>query len=190
MIRPKRKNKILTTVKDTCAMSGLKGKFTNHSLRATAASRMYTSNILEQVNKEVIGHKSDYVRYYKRTSDGIRQNASSTISGETSLSNTKTISIEHAVPGPSFIFQEPPVLPEVRSLVSEMVHVIVKESEPPLKCTSAHVGSPGTLTLCQMIHNVATMLLLPGSAQCNGINIRGGSRVGGPGTRAPPDHQK
>ena len=42
-------NRIKTTVKEICEMAGIEGKFTNHSLRATCASRMYSKNVLEQI---------------------------------------------------------------------------------------------------------------------------------------------
>ena len=76
-------NKVCATVKNVCNQAGISGKFTNHSLRVTSASRMYHKGVPEQVIKEVTGHKSDCVRYYKRTSDEIRERASSTISGDT-----------------------------------------------------------------------------------------------------------
>ena len=74
-------NKIASTVKDLCKRAGIEGKFTNHSLRATSASRMFHSGIPEQVIKEVTGHRSDCVRIYKRTCDDIREKASETIAG-------------------------------------------------------------------------------------------------------------
>ena len=52
-------NKVKTTVKELCKMAGIIGKFTNHSLGATCASRMYDHDIPEQIIKEVMGHKSD-----------------------------------------------------------------------------------------------------------------------------------
>ena len=51
-------------------------------LHATSASRMYASNVPEQVIKEVTGHHSECVRVYKKTSDKLLKQASSTISGE------------------------------------------------------------------------------------------------------------
>ena len=72
----------MTTVKNMCSKAGLVGKFTNHSLRATSASRMYQSHISEQIIKEIKGHRSDCVRTYKRTFDEIRKDASNKISGE------------------------------------------------------------------------------------------------------------
>ena len=78
--QPYGNNKIYSTVKELCSKAGFEGKFTNHSLRATSASRMFQANVPEQVIKEVTGHRSDCVRSYKRTSDDIREHASRTIS--------------------------------------------------------------------------------------------------------------
>ena len=73
-------NKIKGTVKELCKMAGIEGKFTNHSLRATCASRMYSKNVLEQIIKEITGHRSECVRTYKRTSDKLKEKASRTLS--------------------------------------------------------------------------------------------------------------
>ena len=54
-------------------------------------SCMYDNNVPEQIIKEVTGHRSDCVRVYKRTSDHLRQAASSTVSGE---SVSKKIKLE------------------------------------------------------------------------------------------------
>ena len=63
-----------------CEKIGLKGKFSNQSLRATCASRMYKNDVPEQVIKEITGHKSDCVWLYKRRSDKLREEASLTLS--------------------------------------------------------------------------------------------------------------
>ena len=78
-------NRIKTTVKEVCKEAGIEGIFTNHSLRATCASRMFSNNVPEQIIKEVPGHRSDCVRVYKRTSDSLRKVASETVSA--ALSN-------------------------------------------------------------------------------------------------------
>ena len=72
-------NKIKSAVKEMCKEAGIVGKFTNHSLRATCASRMYSSEIPEQIIKETTGHRSDCVRTYKRTADHLRENACKTL---------------------------------------------------------------------------------------------------------------
>ena len=80
--QPYGNHKVSKTIKEICKKGGLVGKFTNHSLRATSASRMFENEIPEQVIKEITGHKSDCVRTYKRTPDVIKKKASSTIKGQ------------------------------------------------------------------------------------------------------------
>ena len=46
------------------------GFYTNHSLRATCATRLYSAGVDEQLIMERTGHKSNSVRQYKRTNDG------------------------------------------------------------------------------------------------------------------------
>ena len=45
-------NKIRYTVNKICKERGIEGHFTNHSLRATCASRMFEHNVPEQIIKE------------------------------------------------------------------------------------------------------------------------------------------
>ena len=102
-------NKIKGTVKSICAQAGSVGNFTNHSLRATCASRMYEKRSTEQLIKEVMGHKSDCVRNYKRTSDALKEKASAKVSkivDEPSTSNgikgqkeEKVVSLEEITGG-------------------------------------------------------------------------------------------
>ena len=48
-------NKIKNTVKEICKLAGIDRKFTNHSLRATCASRMYDSMCLNKLLKKSWG---------------------------------------------------------------------------------------------------------------------------------------
>ena len=51
-------------------LAGLSMKYTNHSLRATSASRMFVSGVPEKIVAEVTGHKSvKALRQYERTTD-------------------------------------------------------------------------------------------------------------------------
>ncbi len=59
---------------------GLSGKFTNHSLHATSAMRMFSGGIPEKVIKEITGHRSDAVRLYERTGEAVKHKASSILS--------------------------------------------------------------------------------------------------------------
>ena len=75
--------------------AGLVGHYSNHSLRASTATRMYQSGVDEQVIKEITGHKSDSVRSYKRTSEELLRHASATIV-RPGVDMTHTVSAKHA----------------------------------------------------------------------------------------------
>ena len=49
--------------------AGFVGFFSNHSLRATAATRLFNANVEEQLVKLKTGHTSDAVQSYKPVSD-------------------------------------------------------------------------------------------------------------------------
>ena len=72
-------NKLQSIVKTVCRNAGLEGKYTNHSLRSTAATRMYHNACDEQMIQEVTGHRSLAVRQYKRTSNAQKKYAGSCI---------------------------------------------------------------------------------------------------------------
>ncbi len=55
--------------------AGLVGKFSNHSLRVSAATRMYEQGIDEQTIKHITGHKSDTVRSYKHVNRDLLKHA-------------------------------------------------------------------------------------------------------------------
>jgi len=62
-------NTLANTVSRLCKKAGFVGFFSNHSLRATAATRLFNANVEEQLVKLKTGHTSDAVRSYKRVSD-------------------------------------------------------------------------------------------------------------------------
>ena len=51
-------NKLREMIKDICEKAGFPGFFSNHSLRSTAAMKMYHCNIDEQLIQEITGHRS------------------------------------------------------------------------------------------------------------------------------------
>ncbi len=59
-------NSIKKVVKNLAQKAGLEGNFSNHSLRATCATRLFEVGVDEQLIKNVTGHHSDSVRDYKR----------------------------------------------------------------------------------------------------------------------------
>ena len=69
------------TVARICKKAGIKGYKTNHSLRATAATRLYQAGVDEQLIMEKTGHRSlEGVRSYKRTNTEQQENISDILS--------------------------------------------------------------------------------------------------------------
>ena len=69
--------KLSGTVARLCRLAGIPGFKTNHSLRATATSRLYHHGVEEQLVMEPTGHRRlEGVRSYKRTSNTQRQSLS------------------------------------------------------------------------------------------------------------------
>jgi integrase len=79
-------NQISKTVARMCQSANIGGFRSNHSLRATAASRLYDQNVDEQLICETTGHRSSAVRAYKRTNDGHKKRISDTLYGIPSTS--------------------------------------------------------------------------------------------------------
>ncbi len=78
-------------MKSLCSKVGLSGKFTNHSLCVSAATRLYQKGVDEQTIKQFTGHKSDSVRFYKQSCDKILENASNVVMTTKSCSTTATV---------------------------------------------------------------------------------------------------
>ena len=67
-------NTLEGTVARLCKNAGIQGYHTNHSLRATTATRLFQAGVDEQLIMEKTGHTSlDGVRSYKRTSSTQQQ---------------------------------------------------------------------------------------------------------------------
>lgn len=77
-------NKLTSIVAKLAEKLGLEGRITNHSCRATCATRMYQNSCEEQLVKEKTGHRSDAVRSYKRTSESQMRNVSCILYGQES----------------------------------------------------------------------------------------------------------
>lgn len=74
-------NTLSKTVARLCTSAGVTGFRTNHSLRATAATRLYHAKVDEQQIAETTGHRSTAIRRYKRTTDDQRKETSNIIAG-------------------------------------------------------------------------------------------------------------
>ena len=68
-VKPLGHNTLDNMVREMCKDAGITGHKTNHSLRATTATRLFHAGVDEQLIMERTGHRSmDGVRCYKRTS--------------------------------------------------------------------------------------------------------------------------
>ena len=74
-------NTLHKAVKTMCDRASIDSYFTNHSLRSSSATRLYTNGIDEQVIQEITGHRSLAVRSYKRTCEAQKRKASQIVSG-------------------------------------------------------------------------------------------------------------
>lgn len=67
---PLGKNKLAKMVANMCADAGIGGHKTNHSLRATGATELYTAGVPEKIIQERTGHRSlECLRMYEKTSE-------------------------------------------------------------------------------------------------------------------------
>ena len=73
-------NKLADVVCQLMRSANIKGYFTNHSLRATAVTRLYEAEIDEATIMERTGHRStDGVRAYKRESRKLKEISSNVL---------------------------------------------------------------------------------------------------------------
>lgn len=70
--------------------TGFDGYYTNHSLRATAATRLYGAGVDEQLVTEKTGHRSSAIRAYKRTSEEQQQSVSDLIQKQSTVSASES----------------------------------------------------------------------------------------------------
>ena len=74
MREPLGHNKLAKIVSDMCRSAGIQGYHTNHWLRVTSATQLYSAGMDEQLTMERTGHRG--VCSYKRTSDEQEQSVS------------------------------------------------------------------------------------------------------------------
>ena len=76
-------NTLKNYLRNTCKKAGIKVYKTNHSLRATAATRLYLSGVDELLVMEWTGHRSiKGIKSYKRTSREQQENVSDLLNGK------------------------------------------------------------------------------------------------------------
>ncbi len=88
---PVGRNTLAKTVSRICKACGIEGHKTNHSLRVTAATRLFQGGVDEQIIMQRTGHRSiDGVRKYKRISNDQEKATSSIITNSHSSSSIST----------------------------------------------------------------------------------------------------
>lgn len=76
-------NLLSNTVKRICQKAGLQGYFTNHSLRSTAATRLFEAGVDEQLIMLRTGHSTTAgVRSYKRVGETLKSVTSDVLNGK------------------------------------------------------------------------------------------------------------
>ena len=83
-------HKLQTTIGRMCTEIGLKGHYTNHSLRATCATRLYRNNVQDQLVKSKTRHRSNALWDYKRTSEEQLQSVSDSLNNKKPRIETTT----------------------------------------------------------------------------------------------------
>ena len=89
-------NTLKNFVANVCKDVGIQGYKTNHSLQATAATRLYASGVDEQLVMERTGHPSiEGIRSYKMTSTEQQQNISDILSNSKRSCNHTAEVVHH-----------------------------------------------------------------------------------------------
>ena len=89
--KPLGRNTLEETVARFCNDAAISGFKTNHSLRATTATRLYQAGVDEQLVMERTGHRSLGVRSYKRTSQLQQESLPGILNGSSPASSTAVV---------------------------------------------------------------------------------------------------
>ena len=115
------RNKLAGLMKEMCSLAGFNGNFTNHSGKVTCATRLFQSNIDEQLIMCQTGYRSAAVRQYKRpTADHDKQIAAilQPPSPGKLDSDPKRQRIEDAILKPSISVQKENINPDGHKTIS------------------------------------------------------------------------
>jgi hypothetical protein len=84
---PVGRNKLLSKmVSEMCKLTEIPGHHTNHSLRATGATELYTAGVPEKIIQERTGHRLvECLRMYEHTSDKQQHAVSNILSSSSEL---------------------------------------------------------------------------------------------------------
>lgn len=84
-------NLLRDMVKTIMSLAQFQGYYTNHSLRATTASRLFHDDIPEQLIRAQTGHRSNAVFAYKRPSNEQIRNVSTALQGKQAPTCASTV---------------------------------------------------------------------------------------------------
>ena len=82
-------NKLNSMVKTMMSEAGVEGYYPNHSLRATAVSRLFRNDVGDKLIKWVTGHRSDALQRYKRETEEHLLKVSKIVHGQKQKESTK-----------------------------------------------------------------------------------------------------
>jgi len=81
-------NKLNSMVKTMMSEAGVEGYYTNHSLRATAVSRLFQNDVDDKLIKGVTGHRSVALQGYKRETEEQLLKVSKIVQGQKGKEST------------------------------------------------------------------------------------------------------
>lgn len=81
-------NKLNSMVKTMMSEAGVEGYYTNHSLRATAVSRLFQNDVDDKLIKGVTGHRSEALQGYKRETEEQLLKVSKIVQGQKEKEST------------------------------------------------------------------------------------------------------
>ena len=85
-------NTLGSTIPRLFKAAGISGHFTNHSLRATSATRMFDAGLDEQLIMSCTGHSSTGgVRSYKRVTEQLQEKTSKILNARPQMTSTETM---------------------------------------------------------------------------------------------------
>ena len=91
---PVGRNTLAKMVKDICKEGQISGNKTNHSLRATGASKLFHAGVPEKFIQERTGHLSlSGLRHYERTTDEQHRSVSQILSSSVNATFDKEVSM-------------------------------------------------------------------------------------------------
>ena len=80
------RNKLSKMVSEMCKLASIPGRHSNHCLRATGATQLYTAGVPEKIIQERTGHRSvECLRSYERTNEKQQHAVSRILSSGTEL---------------------------------------------------------------------------------------------------------